>query len=360
MVLKYCVIIDIYKIFNNDVCFEDLGLNSNTLRFEGYFESLILYMKGYERKMKKQELLKHIGSVEQIGGIKDYTFNQGKEKGVRAVEIDTGKVRFVILPDRCMDIAQAFYKGTPVSWISKTGITSPAYYNKDGFEWLRGFYGGLITTCGLKNIGKPYDGQGLHGRIANIPATKVSVYADWQDDEYIMKVSGEMRESTVFGENIVLKRTITTTLFSDEFIVEDVIVNEGFADENIALAYHCNFGYPLVKDGAKIINVQPEISDITAPIHGKEEECIKVEHTGDESFAGIENGEIGAYITYKRNNLPEFLVWKMLGESEYVVGLEPRTTNLGGSAIAEKNAYVTIKPFEEYKTCIKFSFKDLK
>lgn len=169
-----------------------------------------------------------------------------------------------------------------------------------------------------------------------------------------------MRESAVFGENLVFKRTITTKLFSDEFTVEDVLVNEGFADENVAFCYHCNFGYPLVKDGAKIINVQPEIADITSPIHGKEEECIDVIHTGEESFAGIENGEIGAYITYRRDTFPEFLVWKMLGESEYVVGLEPRTTNLGGQGIADNNAYVTLKPFEEHKTHLKFSFKDLK
>lgn len=310
--------------------------------------------------MKRQELLKHIGSVEQIGGIRDYTFNEGKEKGVRAIEINTGKIRFVVLPDRCMDVAQAFYKGTAVSWVSKTGITSPMQYNKEGFEWLRGFYGGLITTCGLKNIGRPYGEQGLHGRIANTPACKVSIFADWQGDEYIMKVSGEMRESAVFGENLVLKRTITTKLFSDEFTVEDTVINEGFADENIALCYHCNFGYPLVRDGAKIVNVQPEVADITAPIHGKEEECIGVEHTGDENYAGIENGEIGAYITYKRDTLPEFLIWKMLGESEYVVGLEPRTTNEGGEGIAEKGAYVSLKPFEEYKTQFKISFKDLK
>ena len=310
--------------------------------------------------MNKQELLKHIGSVEQIGGIRDYTFNEGKEKGVRAIEIDTGKIRFIILPDRCMDIAQAFYKGTAVSWISKTGITSPTYYNKEGSEWLRGSYGGLLTTCGLKNIGQPYGDQGLHGRIANTPASKVSVYADWQGDEYVMKVSGEMRECAVFGENLVLKRTITTKLFSDEITIEDILINENFTDEKITLAYHCNFGYPLVRDGAKIINVQPEVADITSPIHGKEEECISVEHVGEESYAGIENGEIGAYVTYKRDTMPEFLIWKMLGESEYVVGLEPRTTNLGGREIEENNAYVTLKPFEEYKTYLKFSFKELK
>ncbi len=309
--------------------------------------------------MDRKELMKHIGSVEQIGGIRDFTFNDGKEKGVRAIEINTGKVRITVLPDRCMDIAQAYYKGTAVSWLSKTGITAPAFYEKDGKSWLRGFYGGLITTCGLRNIGGPVDDMGLHGRIANTPAKNVSIFADWVGDDYVMKVSGEMRESVVFGENLVLKRTITTGLFSDEFTVEDCIVNEGFSDENVVLCYHCNFGYPLVREGAKMINVPDDIADISAPIHGKEEECIEVTHSGDVATAGIENGEIGAYITYERNTLPEFLVWKMLGESEYVVGLEPRTTASGGEALKIENKYVQIKPFEEYKTSLKFSFRDL-
>ena len=51
--------------------------------------------------------------------------------------------------------------GKPFSWISKTGITAPAYYEKDDKSWLRGFYGGLITTCGLKNIGGSVGEQGL-------------------------------------------------------------------------------------------------------------------------------------------------------------------------------------------------------
>lgn len=310
--------------------------------------------------MKRQELMKLIGSVEQVGGVKDYTINDGKGKGVRVIEVNTGNLRFCILPDKCMDIAQAYYKGNAVSWISKTGITAPTYYEKDGFGWLRGFYGGLITTCGLKNIGNPVGEYGLHGRISNTPATKVSVYADWEGDDYVMRVSGEMRETVVFKENLVLKRTITAKLFEDEFTVEDVVVNEGFNAEDIALCYHCNFGYPLVREGAKIINVPAEIAELEAPIHGFVEECIDVEHTGEVATAGIENGEIGAYITYKRDTLQDFLVWKMLGESEYVIGLEPRTTSFGGENVVKNNKFVSLKPFDEYKTNLKFSFKSLK
>lgn len=309
--------------------------------------------------MEKSELLKHIGSVEQIGGIRDFTFNDGKAKGVRAIEINTGKICFTVLPDRCMDIAQASFKGQNVSWISKTGITAPQFYEKEGTGFLRGFYGGLLTTCGLENIGRPFGEYGLHGRIGNTPAEKISVFADWVGDDYVMKVSGQVRESSVFGPNLVLKRTITAKLFDESFVLEDTVINESFEDKNIALCYHCNFGYPLVKEGAKIINVPADISSICVPNHGNKEECIEVHYDQSEVTVGIENEEIGVYLTYERNTLPDFILWKALGESEYVVGLEPRTTRFGGKNISDNNQYITLKPFEEYKTKVKFGFREL-
>lgn len=309
--------------------------------------------------MNKKELLKHVGSVEQIGGIRDFTINDGKAKGVRGIEVNTGVLRFVILPDRCMDIAQAYYKEHAVSWVSKTGITAPTYYEKDGKNWHRGFFGGLVTTCGLLNIGSPVGEHGQHGRIANTPAQNVGVYAGWEGDEYIMRVSGEMRESIVFGENLLLRRTITTKLFSDEFDLEDTVINEGFSSENTALCYHCNFGYPLVREGSKIVNIPENGSHITGPVHGNKEECITVRYDEGVVTSGIENGEIGAYITYDRKSLPDFVVWKMLGESDYVVGLEPRTTSYGGQNIAKNNKYVELKPFDKFSTSLKFRFQTL-
>ena len=172
-----------------------------------------------------------------------------------------------------------------------------------------------------------------------------------------MRISGEMQDSMVFGSNLVLKRMITAKLFSDEFTVEDTIVNEGFQRENVALCYHCNFGYPLVSEGAKIINVPAEVAEITAPIHGKEEECIGVDYSEKTVTVGIENESIGAYLTYERDTLPDFLVWKMLGESEYVVGLEPRTTAYGGQDIIDHKKYVKLEPFCEYKTRLMFEVK---
>lgn len=307
--------------------------------------------------MNKKELLSYIGDISQIGGIRDFTFNDGKRKGVRAIEINTGNFCFTVLPDRCLDIAQAFYKGTAISWISKSGITASGYYDKDGKNFLRSFFGGLVTTCGLKNIGRPYKEQGLHGRIANIPAENVSVFADWINDEYVMKITGQMRESMALGENLVMKRTITAKMFSDEFVLEDTVINEGFSDEKIALCYHCNFGYPMINEHSRILNVPEEVSMIEAPQSGADEKCIPVMYDNDFVTVGIDNGKIISEISYKTDTLPDFLIWKMLKKGDYVVALEPRTTRFGGENIEKNDKYIILKPFEELKTYLKFSVR---
>ncbi|MHB8279267.1 MAG: DUF4432 family protein [Candidatus Humimicrobiaceae bacterium] len=59
-----------------------------------------------------------------------------------------------------------YLKDIPIAWRSSTKETSPVYYESKGFEFLRTFYGGLLTTCGLTHIGAPAkDGNeelGLH------------------------------------------------------------------------------------------------------------------------------------------------------------------------------------------------------
>ena len=106
--------------------------------------------------MTKTELLKHIGSVEQIGGIKDYTFNDGKAKGVRAIEINTGKIRFTVLPDRCMDIAQADIEGIPVKFGDTAGIReSEDVVESIGVEKSYDYIKNADICIFVKEAGKP-------------------------------------------------------------------------------------------------------------------------------------------------------------------------------------------------------------
>lgn len=133
-----------------------------------------------------------------------------------------------------------------------------------------------------------------------------------------MKVSGEVRECSASGENLVLKRTISTKMFSSEIVLEDTIINEVFLTEKIALCYHCNFGYPLVCEDSKIINVPEEFSHIPSPIHDIEEECIDVKYNDDVVTVGIENKKIGVSLTYNTDVLKDFLIWKMPGERKQI------------------------------------------
>ncbi|MBO9573593.1 MAG: DUF4432 family protein, partial [Chitinophagaceae bacterium] len=120
-------------------------------------------------------LQSRVGDISQIAGLKRYAFTEGKAKGVEAVDVKTGSgLNFTILPGRGMDLAWAEFRGIPFGYISKTGIVSPEYYESKDLEWLRTFFAGLLTTCGLSNVGPMTDEPhpvfgtqhfGLHGRI---------------------------------------------------------------------------------------------------------------------------------------------------------------------------------------------------
>ena len=103
-------------------------------------------MKPFPIPPDRTHLMQRMGDISQLAGLKRHELADGKARGVEAVDFWTGSgFTFTVLPGRGMDIAWAAYKGVPVGYISKTGITSPAYYESEGFRWLRNFFGGLLT-----------------------------------------------------------------------------------------------------------------------------------------------------------------------------------------------------------------------
>jgi O-antigen/teichoic acid export membrane protein len=72
--------------------------------------------------------------------------------------------------------------------------------------------GGLFFTCGLQNICGPCETDGveypMHGRLRTTPAEHLCSDAYWDGEDYVLEVSGEMRESHLFGANLVLRRKI--------------------------------------------------------------------------------------------------------------------------------------------------------
>lgn len=324
-------------------------------------------MKEWKVDVNKKELLRHLGSISQVGGLKRYVLTEGKAKGVEAVDVATGSgLEFTVLPGRCMDLNWTRYKGVPISWQSKAELTSGAYLEQEGMEWLRSFYGGMLTTCGFSNVGGPcreerrifgLQNYGLHGRLAHIPATQVCCKEGWEGEEYIMIVEGQMRQSAVHGENMVLRRTITAKLGENKIWLHDEIENEGHTAEALLLLYHMNFGYPLLSGKSRLVVNSETIwgADSAAeqemelcrqfhePVHLENERCyfheLRTDEEGNTKIALInEELELGASLRFNRKQLPCLTEWKMLAESEYVLGLEPGNVNpIGRTQAKEQN-----------------------
>lgn len=323
----------------------------------------------FGKQMTKNEIRERVGDITQIAGAIRFTYTEGRAKGTDAVEVKTGSgLRFVILPDKGMNIAYAEYKGVPFSYISKTGIVAPTHYDEKDF--LRSFEGGLLTTCGLTYMGAPCEDEGVplgaHGRISNTPAYDVSIHQDWDENgEYCIKVSGKVRESTLFGENIVLYRTVTTYLGSDKIYLHDEIINEGFEPSPLMVLYHMNFGYPLVSEDTVLdtncINLRPrdeiaapgvnESAEFSAPVDGYKEQVFYRESV-ENSYAALQNKKLGisCRLDFKKEQLPCFVEWKQVGKQEYVVGLEPATNPPDGRAAVRARGELKYIAPDEKKT----------
>ncbi len=309
-------------------------------------------MKDFSLCCDRKFLMQRLGNISQFAGAKRYWLADGKAQGVEAVDIKTGGgFAFTVLPGRGMDIAWAEYRGVPVAYMSKTGIASPAYYEKDGVQWLRTFFAGLLTTCGLSNVGGPCDEtepvvgsqhHGLHGRISNMAADNVCVREEWRGDAYVMTVSGRMREAMLHGENLTLRREITATLGENRLFIRDVVENEGFAEKPLMLLYHINAGYPVLDAGSRLICASQTIIPVTdlakteiaqyakfgAPENAAPERVyfhdLATDGQGQAAAAVVNDAlELGLYVRFDKRQLSRFTEWKQLSTAEYVVGLEP-------------------------------------
>lgn len=191
----------------------------------------------------RETLLSQIGRLSQVGGISPFVHAEGKAKGTSTLRVRTaGGFEFWVVPDKGMDIYEASFQGRSLCWHSPTGMVHPSYYSSRGIEWLKGFSGGLLTTCGLTTVGAPSQDEGenlgLHGSISNTPAENVSWSETWEGDDCILRVSGSVRESSVHGANLLLQRTITTSLNSVSLTIHDVVENQGTRVSPLMILYH--------------------------------------------------------------------------------------------------------------------------
>ncbi len=320
-----------------------------------------------------------VGNISQIGGIETSVLDNGPGHGSRIAWINTGSgLRYKIAIDRCLDIVDAFYNQHSLAWLSHGGLTAPRPDANSGLEWLHSFGGGLLTTCGLTHVGGPEsddkESRGLHGRISNNPATIESIIQpNPMAGKMDMSITAIVKESSVFGPQLELRRTISSELGKSAITIRDEVTNQCNTPSPHMILYHCNFGWPLVDDQCDIVykgkcksrgmdfddaifNDTNDYKKCQKPLEshrGFGESCGFIDVDPDAEgncCVGLVNSQLDLALTmaYQKQQLPALTNWQHWGPREYVCALEPGTNfPIGQNTARKSNNLITLEPGEK-------------
>ena len=78
------------------------------------------------RAITRRELMRRVGRLDQVAGVRLVTLGDGIERGVRVLEFRTGTgFAFDVLVDRSMDVGRCEFNGRSLAWLSPTGVVGP-------------------------------------------------------------------------------------------------------------------------------------------------------------------------------------------------------------------------------------------
>jgi hypothetical protein len=331
----------------------------------------------FDRELSRDELLRYVGRLEQVASVRLVTLGDGLGRGVRVLEFRTGTgFAFDVLVDRAFDVGHCELGGHSLSWQSGAGAVGPWYYEPEGLGWLRTFGGGMVVTCGLDHALGAGDDEcsqynqphlklrqtfGLHGRVGGLPARLVGYGEEWDGDACTLWAEGEVIQSAVYGEHLVLRRRIEATVGESRFRIRDEVHNAGHTRTTHMFLYHCNIGFPILDEGARLlVPASLTTTDYGVPIAGYQtatapardatEACFEHELVAEQDGrvpVGVVNDRLGlgVYQVFNRGQLPHHTVWRMMGEGTYAMGLEPSTNRDAGRWDAqERGELIMLEP----------------
>lgn len=320
-----------------------------------------------------RERLASVGALAQLGGTQLVTLHDGQEAGTRVVEFrTTSGLEFGVLVDRAFDIGWCRFKGRSIVWHSPTGFAGPWFREPGGLGFLRTMSGGLMVTCGLDHILFPatdeddtynYPGRtatdyGLHGRVGTTPARLLAHGPRIDGDDVVLEATGEVRQASTLGENLVMTRTVRVGLDGDTIEWTDEVRNDGWYPTPHMLLYHLNFGAPLIGPGTELIAPidavrfrTPSVPDDDEDAHLRfhEPRAGFVEQAFEHDLRAGADGLVrvalvtddpvpwGVQLAYQQDRFPHFFQWRLLDRGHYTTGLEPSTNGLDGR-LAERAA----------------------
>ncbi|MCZ4433199.1 DUF4432 family protein [Agrobacterium sp. SOY23] len=252
--------------------------------------------------------------------------------------------------DRGFDICSATWRGVNIGWNSANNLPWPpnSVDAEDGVGFYRNL-DGFIVTCGLDHFGAAGRSNAthfmhkhrkevfnpLHGRISSQRATISGYGIEWEKDTPVIWAEGLVRQSSVFGENLVLRRRVEVEVFGGTVRIDDIVGNKGFRPTPHAILYHVNFGYPFLDETIKIAgSLEPSQmemfnSENKAPRDDFIDYFKEIPFAVDTSEVVVElcneaiGGGLRTQLAFDRNSLPDFGVWRAFQSGVYALAFEP-------------------------------------
>ncbi len=341
----------------------------------------------YNTTLTRRQLAERAGMLSQFAGVRLMTLGDGVERGVRLLEFRTGSgLRFTVLIDRAMDIADCEHNGRAIGWHSPTGFRNPGlheYEGEGGLAWARSF-SGLMVTCGLDHIlfmnevpadsyiygPKPTVKHSLHGRVGTIPARLTGYGEHWDGDRCTLWAEGIVQQSAVFGEDLHLIRRIEADVGANEFRLTDRVVNHGFYNTPHMYCYHINLAHPVLDEGSRYLAPITDVvwaahagetykkqnvgyRTLPAPQHDFHEQVWQHElaaNPAGEQPVALVNDRIGLgfEVTTRKDQFPCLYEWQNLQAGQYALGIEPSTHHvLGNLAARERGEMIWLRHGDE-------------
>jgi hypothetical protein len=294
--------------------------------------------------------------------VRKHVLHGGKQEGVDVVDVDNGVLSFRVLPTRGMGLWNGRCEDLELGWDSPVDeIVHPSNVElgaRGGLGWLEGF-GEWINRCGLESNGAPgvdllRSNTGaivpvqltLHGKAAYLPARRVEVIIEPAPSRRII-IRGVVDEVAMFGPRLRLVSEISTELGSKTLRIVDEIQNLGARPQEMQILYHCNFGAPLLEEGASFVAPVRRVfpRDARAAEGGMDgwnrfqgpdpsyiEQVYFLELFADaagrtSTLLRNRAGDRGVELGFSTKELPYMTLWKNTAarENGYVTGLEPAT-----------------------------------
>jgi hypothetical protein len=298
-----------------------------------------------ERRITPRELVEAGFAVDAESFLRVYrdVVDDGAARGTRVLTVvASGGLTLRVLLDRGMDIGQAWFDGYPVSWQTAVGEVAPGRVNGDQ-GWLDGWSGGLVTTCGLRNIGAPSEGEGQHGSFTDLPAQNVSVAHRWLDDgQLAVDIEGTLFDASSLRGRLAVRRRITLTTSSGAVEISDLVTNESAIAEQTPILYHVNLGAPFLSADSVIAwrgwndtkrDGPADTTEMGRPqlIDDRIVELSRDQGAG-ECGAVVTSPALGlvAEVVWDTGALPRLHTWQRWVPGSFAMSIEPANASLRG------------------------------